>query len=58
MIDNKIKEELITEITRLLIKNDFYEKDKGVVVYVPKRVIYNDLIKMLKEILWKINFYK
>lgn len=54
MMNDKSKEELITEITRLLIKNDFYEKDKGVVVYVPKRVIYNDLIKMLKEILWKM----
>lgn len=50
-MSEKEKEDIISILTRLLIENDFYEKDKGVVVYVPKRVIYNDLIKMLKEIL-------
>lgn len=50
MIDKR-KEDIIQELTRLLIKTDFYEKDKNVTVYVPKKVIYRDVIKMLKEFL-------
>ena len=52
-MSEKEKEDIISILTRLLIENDFYERDKGVQVYIPKRVIYNDLIKMIKEILWK-----
>lgn len=44
----KVKEEIIEELTRLLIENDFYERKKGVQVYIPKRVIYNDLIKWVR----------
>ena len=51
MIDNKTKEELITEITRLLIQTDFYEKEKQVDVYVKKTRIYKDLIKYFKNYL-------
>lgn len=45
-----IKEELIEELTRLLIKTDFYEKEKQVDVYVKKTRIYKDLIKLVKMI--------
>lgn len=44
----KVKEEIIEELTRLLIKTDFYEKQKGVEVYVSKKRIYKDLIKWVK----------
>ncbi len=50
-MSEKEKEDIISILTRLLIENDFYERDKGVQVYIPKRVIYNDLIKMIKEML-------
>lgn len=45
------KENVIEELTRLLIETDFYEKNKGVDVYVKKTRIYKDLIKMVKELL-------
>ena len=45
-----IKEELIEDLTRLLIKTDFYEKEKQVDVYVKKTRIYKDLIKLVKMI--------
>lgn len=45
-----IREELINELTRLLIKTDFYEKEKQVDVYVKKTRIYKDLIKLVKMI--------
>ena len=45
----EIKEELIDELTRLLIKTDFYEKEKQVNVYVKKTRVYRDLISFLKE---------
>lgn len=45
------KEDIIDELTRLLIKTDFYEKEKQVDVYVKKTRIYKDLIKMVKELL-------
>ena len=47
----KIKEDVIQELTRLLIKTDFYEKEKQVDVYVKKTRIYKDLIKLFKEYL-------
>ena len=46
----EIKEELIDELTRLLIKTDFYEKEKQVNVYVKKTRVYKDLIKLVKMI--------
>ncbi len=45
------KEELIHEITRLLIKQDFYDKEHNIDTYVKKTRIYKDLIKMVKELL-------
>lgn len=45
------KEDIIDELTKLLIKTDFYEKEKQVDVYVKKTRIYKDLIKMVKELL-------
>ena len=50
-MSEKLKEILIKEFTRLLIKTDFYEKSKGVEVYVSKKRIYKDIIRMLKEML-------
>ncbi len=50
-MSEKEKENVIDELTRLLIKTDFYEKEKQVDVYVKKTRIYKDLIKMVKEIL-------
>lgn len=43
-----IREELIEELTRLLIKTDFYEKEKQVDVYIKKSRVYKDLIKLVK----------
>lgn len=45
------KEDIIDELPKLLIKTDFYEKEKQVDVYVKKTRIYKDLIKMVKELL-------
>jgi phenylpyruvate tautomerase PptA (4-oxalocrotonate tautomerase family) len=45
------KEEIIQKLTELLIETDFYEKKKGVEVYVSKKRIYKDLIKYFKEYL-------
>lgn len=50
-MSEKQKEQIITELTRLLIQNDFYEKEKQVDVYIKKSRVYKDLIKMVKEIL-------
>lgn len=50
-MNDKTKDYAIEVLTKLLIKTDFYEKEKGVTVYIPKKVIYKDLIKMFKELL-------
>ena len=44
------KEYLIQEITKLLIKQDFYDKEHNVDTYVKKTRIYKDLIKLVKMI--------
>lgn len=44
-----MKEEIIQKLTELLIKQDFYEKKTGNVVYVKKKQAYSDLIKFFKE---------
>ena len=44
-----IKEELIKELTRLLIKQDFYDKEHNVDTYVKKTRIYCDLISFVKQ---------
>lgn len=44
-----IKEELIQELTRLLIKQDFYDKEHNVDTYVKKTRIYCDLISFVKQ---------
>lgn len=46
----EIKEELIDELTRLLIKQDFYDKEHNVDTYVKKTRIYKDLVKLVKMI--------
>ena len=43
-----IREELIEELTRLLIKQDFYDREHNVDTYVKKTRIYRDLIKLVK----------
>lgn len=45
-----IREELINELTRLLIKQDFYDKEHNVDTYVKKTRIYKDLVKLVKMI--------
>ena len=44
-----IKEELIQELTRLLIKQDFYDKEHNVDTYVKKTRIFKDLISFVKQ---------
>lgn len=44
------REEIIEEITRLLIKQDFYDREHNVDTYVNKTRIYKDLIKLVKMI--------
>ncbi len=44
-----IREELIQELTRLLIKQDFYDKEHNVDTYVKKTRIYRDLISFVKQ---------
>ena len=44
-----IKEELIQELTKLLIKQDFYDKEHNVDTYVKKTRIYCDLISFVKQ---------
>ena len=45
-----IREELIEELTRLLIKQDMYDRGHNVDTYVKKTRIYKDLIKLVKMI--------
>lgn len=49
-VKENIREELIEELTRLLIKQDFYDKEHNVDTYVKKTRIYKDLIKLVKMI--------
>lgn len=49
-VKENIREELIEELTRLLIKQDFYDKENNVDTYVKKTRIYRDLIKLVKMI--------
>jgi len=50
-MNEKLKDEFIKELTRLLIKTDFYEHKNNVDIYVKKTRIYKDMIKMVKELL-------
>lgn len=43
------REEIIDKLTRLLIEQDFKDKQKGKTTYVKKTRIYKDLIKYFKE---------
>ena len=42
-------DDIIDVLTKLLIKQDFKEKQTGKVTYVKKTRIYKDLIKFFKE---------
>lgn len=42
-------ERIIEELTELLIKQDFIDKQKGKETYVKKTRIYKDLIQWFKE---------
>ena len=53
-MNEKLKDEFIKELTRLLIKTDFYEHQHNVDIYVKKTRIYRDMIKMVKELLWQV----
>jgi hypothetical protein len=48
-VKENIKEELIQELTKLLIKQDFYDKKHNVDTYVKKTRIYIDLISFVKQ---------
>ena len=50
LVKENIREELIEELTRLLIKQDFYDKENNVDTYVKKTRIFKDLIKLVKMI--------
>ena len=50
-MNEKLKDGFIKELTRLLIKTDFYEHQHNVDIYVKKTRIYRDMIKMVKELL-------
>ena len=50
-MNQRTKENAIDILTQLLIKTDFYEKEKQVDVYVKKTRIYKDLIKLFKNYL-------
>lgn len=50
-MNEKQKDELINELTKLLIKNHFYEEEHQVDVYIKKSRVYKDMIKMVKELL-------
>ena len=45
-----LKEELIEELTKLLIKQHFYDEKHNVDTYVKKTRIYKDVIKLVKMI--------
>ena len=44
-----MKEYIIEELTRLLIKTSIEDKRKGTDTYVKKTRVYQDLIQFLKE---------
>ena len=44
-----MKDEIITKLTELLIKQDMIDKEKGKETYVKKSRCYKDLIKFFKE---------
>ena len=50
-MNERVKDELVDELTKLLIKQDFYDKKHNVDTYVKKTRIYQDIIKMVKELL-------
>lgn len=43
------KDEIIDELTRLLIKQEMIDRKKGKKTYVKKTIIYEDLIKWFNE---------
>lgn len=47
----KIKDEMIEELTRILIKTDLEERKNGEKIYVRKTSCYKDLIKFIKDYL-------
>lgn len=44
-----MKDYIISKLTELLIKVDFYERKNNVTVYIKKKDAYRDLIKFFKE---------
>lgn len=44
-----MKEQILEELTKLLIKQDMEDKKKGKDTYVKKTRIYKDLIKWFRE---------
>lgn len=48
-MDEETKNEIISKLTELLIKQDFMDRQKGKDTYVKKSRIFKDLIKWFKE---------
>lgn len=44
-----MKQQLIEELTRLLIKQDILDKKKGKQTYIKKTTMFKNLIKFVKE---------
>lgn len=49
---NNMKNQLIEELTRLLIKQDILDKKKGKQTYIKKTTMFKDIIKLLKGEQW------
>lgn len=47
----KLKEQLVEELTKILIKTDLDERKNGEKIYVKKTTCYRDLIKFIKDYL-------
>lgn len=45
-----MKDKLIEEFTKLLIKQDLEDRKKGKETYVKKTRVYKDLIKLIKKL--------
>lgn len=49
-MNEELIDEAIGKLTKLLIEQEFKDREKGKATYVKKTRAYKDLIKLLKEI--------
>lgn len=50
-MSEKEKDNIVLKLTKMLIEQDLKDKKKGKTTYVKKTRIYQDLIKLFKEML-------